>query len=269
MPITNAKKCKMFGFFTDITYICKTKTTNFLNQNQLKTKVMKKSIIWSAALLLVGALSFQSCSKEDNSKGVVPPPTYEELFVYDFAAAEAAGENPTNFNGNASKGQGFYGWEKEGKTDSKRSDYKGYEWAEGSVLPAECHVWRRSDRINGNVKNGGLYCPNDREMAIDGVEAGNFVQIFYDATNAAEGSKDIIWAIGDGSSDETLVGATARATATIDGVEAETGVTPIASGAKIMVKSVTPAEKGTGYIVVKVKKNMVITKIAILKEVTK
>ncbi len=223
---------------------------------------MKKSIIFGAALMLASALSFQSCSKEDNPG----TPTYEELFVYNFAAAAAVGENPANFNGNASKGQGFYGWENSGKTDSKRSDYKGYTWAEGSVLPEVCHVWRRSDRINNNVKDGGLYCPNDREMAIDGLEAGTFVQIFYDATNAAEGSKDIIWAIGDGSSDNTLVGVTARATATINGVEAETGVTPIASGAKIMIKSVTPAEKGTGYIVVKVKKKMVITKILIGKD---
>ncbi|MBQ7414415.1 MAG: hypothetical protein IJV09_03185, partial [Prevotella sp.] len=54
------------------------------------------------------------------------------------------------------------------------------------------------------------------------------------------------------------------ATATIGGVEAVPGETAIASGAEILVKSVTPAVKGTGYIVIQVKKNMVISKITIL-----
>jgi hypothetical protein len=68
-----------------------------------------------------------------------------------------------------------------------------------------------------------------------------------------------IWAIGDGSSESIDV----RATATIDGIEAVTGQTEIPSGAVIDVKTVTPAVKGTGYIVFKVRKNMVVTKIVI------
>ena len=216
---------------------------------------MKKSFIFGAALMLMGALSFQSCSQEDNAGSPVTPaePIYEETFVYDFAEAAKAGENPANFNGNQNNGQGFYGWEKADKTDSKRNDYKGYTWAEGSVLPEECHVWRRSDRINGNIVEGGLKCPSDKEMAIDGLEAGSYVQIFY------EGG-DVVWAIGDGSS-EQLEGA--RATALIDGQEAVTGETVIPSESKIVVTSVTPAVKGTGYIVFKVKKNMIISKIVI------
>ena len=126
------------------------------------------------------------------------------------------------------------------------------------MLPQVCQVWRRSDRINGNVKDGGLYCPSDKEMAIDGLNVGDKVIIVYDAENAT--NKDIIWAIGDGSSDAL---GTARATATIDGVEAVTGVTEIPSGAIISIETVTPAVKGTGYIVFKVKKNMVIKKITI------
>lgn len=187
---------------------------------------------------------------------------YQVAYTYDFAAAEAAGENPTNFNGNQSNGQGFYGWETAEKTDSRRNDYKGYVWAEGSVLPKECHVYRRSDRINGNIKNGGLYCPSDKEMAIDGLDVGYIVEIFYDASNAADGSKEMIWAIGDGTSEE---GGAVRATAIIGGIAAETGKTAIPSGTKIEVLSVTPAVKGSGYIVFKVKKNMVITKIVITK----
>ncbi|MBR6867660.1 MAG: hypothetical protein IKN02_05480 [Prevotella sp.] len=63
----------------------------------------------------------------------------------------------------AANGQAFYGWENPERNDSKRQDYKGYEWAEGSVLPEVCHVWRRSDRINGNVAgNGRLKCPPPR-----------------------------------------------------------------------------------------------------------
>ncbi len=185
----------------------------------------------------------------------------ENAIVYDFEAAAAAGENPANKNGSAANGQAFYGWENEGKTDSKRQDYKGYEWAEGSVLPEECHIWRRSDRINGNVAGyGGLNCPSNKEMAIDGLEAGCKVIIVYDAENATD--KEIIWAIGDGSSDETLEGP--RATATINGVEAVTGETTIASGAEILVNSVTPAENGTGYIVFQVKKGMIIQQIAVI-----
>lgn len=188
--------------------------------------------------------------------GFGTPVLYETLFTYDFAAAAAVGENPGNFNGNQNNGQGFYGWEKADKTDSRRNDYKGYTWAEGSVLPADCHVYRRSDRINGNIKEGGLYCPNDREMAIDGLEPGYLVEIFY------EGEGNMMWAIGDGTSEE---GGVVRATALINGAEAVTGETEFTSGAGILVKSVTPAVKGTGYIVFKVKKGMVITKVIISK----
>ena len=224
---------------------------------------MKKFNYLFSAAAIAAAMLMTSCNKEDNP--VTPAqPQYQALFTYDFAAAAAAGENPDNFNGNQNNGQGFYGWEKADKTDSKRNDYKGYTWAEGSVLSEECHVWRRSDRINNNVKNGGLYCPNNREMAVDGLEVGYVVEITYDNAEAADDAKDIIWAIGDGTSEGGP--GSARATATIDGVEAVTGVTPIASGAKIEVKSVTPAEKGTGYIVFQVKKNMVIKKIVISKK---
>ncbi len=183
-----------------------------------------------------------------------------DAIVYDFEAAADAGENPANKNGSANNGQAFYGWENPEKTDSKRQDYKGYEWAEGSVLPEECHVWRRSDRINGNIGDGGLKCPNNREMAIDGLNPGDKVIIVYDAENATD--KEIIWAIGDGTTDGGP--GVVRATATINGVEAVTGETTIASGAEIVVNSVTPADNGTGYIVFQVKKGMIIQQIAVI-----
>ena len=195
----------------------------------------------------------------------------DDAIVYDFAAEQAliaAGTvtKPSNVGGSAANGQAFYGWENPEKTDSKRQDYKGYAKAEGSVLPEECHVWRRNDRYDQDASwtnVGGLTCPNDREYAIDGLGAGDKVIIVYDASAAAEDSKDMIWAIGDGSSDQSLTGP--RATATIGGVEAVTGTTTIASGAEILVNSVTPAENGTGYIVFKVKKGMIINQIAIIK----
>ena len=183
-----------------------------------------------------------------------------DAIVYDFEAAAAAGENPANLNGSAANGQAFYGWEKSDKTDSKRQDYKGYTWAEGSVLPEACHVWRRSDRINGNMTEGGLKCPNNREVAVDGLKAGDKVIIVYDAVDATD--KNIIWAIGDGTSEGGP--GTDRATATIDGTDAVIGETTIASGAEILVNSVTPAENGTGYIVFQIKKNMIINQIAII-----
>ena len=188
-----------------------------------------------------------------------------DAIVYDFEAAADAGENPGNKNGSAANGQAFYGWENAEKTDSKRQDYKGYEWAEGSVLPEECHVWRRSDRINGNVaNNGGLKCPSNKEMAIDGLNPGNKVIIVYDAENATD--KEIIWAIGDGTAEGGP--GTVRATATINGVEAVSGTTTIASGAEITINSVTPADNGSGYIVFQVKKGMVIKQIAIVQSTT-
>ena len=187
----------------------------------------------------------------------------EGSIVYDFEAAADAGENPGNKNGSAANGQAFYGWEKSDKTDNKRQDYKGYEWAEGSVLPEVCHVWRRSDRINGNVAgNGGLQCPSDKEMAIDGLVAGDRIVIVYDATNASDQNKNIIWAIGDGTSAGGP--GEVRAKATINGVEAVTGQSVIPSGALIQVNKVTPAENGSGYIVFKVFKDMVIKQIVVI-----
>lgn len=369
----------------------------------------KTNFFYAAAIALVSAFGMQSCSVEDNPSESIEP--VKGPYVYDFAAAFDAEENPGNLNGSAANGQAFFGWEKADKTDSKRQDYKGYEWAEGSVLPQICHIWRRSDRINGNIKEGGLYCPSDKEMAIDGLQSGSTVQIFYNAPekvvetslkdvpfgtwsawvdgelttpsnpdwhegesnglpygdgsviryadlsgfsklivhvtegtprflfnrdvdegqwaeNEAEShlidntkggwsakyfssetqedgstiwtvdlalmvkekghahlhcikggnwqnctatsmklegfptADNMIWAIGDGTSGNDGV---VRTTALIDGVEAVTGETEIPSGAKMVVKSVTPAEKGTGYIVFKVKKNMVITKVIITK----
>ena len=178
--------------------------------------------------------------------------------VYDFEAAANAGENPTNKNGSSGNGQQFYGWESETVKDYARNDYKGYLWATGSKLPEVCHVWRRGDRINGNIGNGGLKCPNNRQMAVDGLTAGLTVTIIYDATNATD--KEIVWAIGDGSSSQLTQ---PRATATINGVEAVPGVTTIKSGDVITVNSVTEAQNGSGYIVFKVMENMVIKKIII------
>lgn len=230
---------------------------------------MKKFSFFLSAAALMFAGAFTSCSNEDNAtgNGTTEPPTaevevevFKADFTYDFAAAAAAGENPGNVNGSANNGQAFYGWESASKTDSKRQDYKGYAWAEGSALPEVCHVWRRSDRINGNIGDGGLKCPNDREMAIDGLEEGSVVVITY----TAEAGNECFWAIGDGTSVE---GQSVRATATIDGVEAVTGETVIPSGKQIVIKSVTPADKGTGYFVFKVKKGTVITKVEIGKVV--
>ena len=181
--------------------------------------------------------------------------------VYDFEAAANAGENPVNKNGSEVNGQKFYGWENETYTDRERKDYKGYEYAEGSVLPEVCHVWRRSDRMDASaskISNGGLQCPNNREMAVDGLTEGLTVTIIYDATNATD--KEIVWAIGDGSSQSL---GEPRAKAIINGAEAVAGTTTIKSGDVITVTKVTPAANGSGYIVFKVKANMVIKKIII------
>ena len=179
--------------------------------------------------------------------------------VYDFEAAANASENPANKNGSSANGQQFYGRESETVKDYARNDYKGYEYAEGSKLPEVCHVWRRSDRINGNVSGyGGLKCPSNRLMAVDGLTEGLTVTIIYDATDATD--KEIVWAIGDGSSQSL---GEPRAKAIINGAEAVPGTTTIKSGDVITVTKVTPAANGSGYIVFAVKADMVIKKIII------
>ncbi len=225
---------------------------------------MKKSFIFGAALMLVSAFGLQSCSKEDNAGSPTEEaaPVYDEITVYDFEAEQAliaAGtvEKPGNFNGNQNNGQGFNAY-----SVKIRNDYKGYTKKEGSTLPDVCQIWRRSDRFDQDASwdtAGGVKMPNDREFAIDGLEAGNYVQIFY------EGG-DIVWAVGEKDAEGNAVGVgegTPVATALINGVEAVSNETVIPSEAKIVVTSVTPAVKGTGYIVFKVKKNMVISKIVI------
>ena len=223
---------------------------------------MKKFNYLCGAAFACAAMFMVSCSVHDDPVPNNDAPQYEVLFTYDFAAACDAGENPGNLNGSAKNGQAFYGWEGAEKADSKRQDYRGYEWAEGNVLPEECHVWRRSDRINNNVKDGGLACPSNKEMAIDGLEVGYIVEINYDNTNAADDAKSIIW-VGAINAETG-----ARYTATVNGAEAVSGETAIASGDKIEVTAIEPAENGTtGYIVVQVKKNMVIKSIVISKKI--
>ena len=235
---------------------------------------MKKLSLFASALALMLCGTFTSCSVEDNAvegNGTVDPPTKEievEEFVasltYDFAAEQAliaAGtvEKPGNVGGSEANGQAFFGWESDNKTDSKRQDYKGYSKKDGSTLPETCNIWRRSDRFDQDASwntEGGVKMPNDRQFAIDGLEEGSIVVITYTSADESQ----IVWAIGDGSSQKLE---TARATATIDGVEAVPGETAIPSGAIIAIKSVTPAANGTGYIVLQVKKNMVISKIEI------
>ena len=200
--------------------------------------------------------------------GEEPQPVAD--IIYDFAAEQAliaAGtvEKPGNFNGNQNNGQGFNAY-----SVKIRNDYKGYVKKEGSTLPETCNIWRRSDRFDQDASwnvAGGVNMPNNREFVIDGLTPGSKVVIEYDATNAAEGSKNIIWAVGENNKLGEAVGAGEGipvTTATIGGVEAVPGETAIASGAEILIKSVTPAVKGTGYMVIQVKKNMLISKISIL-----
>ena len=92
-------------------------------------------------------------------------------YVYNFAGAQAAGETPLV---KLNQSGGFYIWERDDKVDSKRQDFRGYTNYKGSNLAAACHVWRRTDAYDNASTwvDGGLYCPNDREMVIDGVAHG-------------------------------------------------------------------------------------------------
>ena len=181
----------------------------------------------------------------------IKPAKKQSDAVYDFAAAAEAGENPENMNGSTKNGGVFCGWESVSKTDSKRQDYRGYQNYTGTNLPEECHVWRRSDRINNNVKDGGLFCPADREMAINNLESGDKIVIDFDATNAA-GDK-LLWVPGKGAEPQAVavVGKSDRS--------AVSGITQIASGDTIFF-----INGAKDYFVFKVLKNMVIKKITII-----
>ena len=233
-----------------------------------KHTIMKKvNYLFGIAAIAI-AMVMSSCAKEDNPVG----PQYQTLCTYDFAAEQAliaAGivEKPSNVNGNQNNGQGFNAY-----SIKIRNGYKGYAKKEGSTLPDVCTIWRFTDRFDQDAswnEVGGVKMPNNREFAIDGLKAGYIVEIIYDATNASDDAKELIWAVGEVDAEGNAINdgtGTPVATALIDGVEAVPGVTPITSGAKIELKSVTPAVKGNeGYIVIQVKKNMVINKIIISK----
>ena len=171
--------------------------------------------------------------------------------VYNFAAAADAEEAVTNLNGSTANGGVFYGWESVSKPDSKRQDYKGYENYTGTNLPKECHVWRRNDRISGNLWKGGLVCPNNKEMAINGLEPGYKIVIDFDAKDAA-GDK-LLWVPGKGAEPQAVavVGNADRS--------AVSGITEIASGDTIYFVS-----GAKDYFVFKVLKDMIIKKITII-----
>ena len=217
---------------------------------------MKKKLLSFLSLMVIAIFAFAATKGLQKADAA---PEDDTRIVYDFAAAAAAGENPANKNGSAANGQKFYGWESADKTYSGRQDYKGYEWAEGSVLPEVCHVWRRSDRINGNMTAAdaevkGLKCPSQKEMAIDGLTAGKKVVIEY------EGEGQILYATGVDYADPT---ATPNTVAIVgDGTKAAiSGTTTIASGTPIHIVSTDG-----GYFVFRVLKDMVITKITISDE---
>ena len=239
------------GLVDETTNVGEGKTYNFILKNSTSGfKTYTFTATWEPNAEASSGWTLKIEGKDARSAGEVEIP--EGAIVYDFAAAAAAGENPANVNGSTTNGTAFYAWESDSKTNSLRQDYKGYAYAEGSVLPEECRVWRRGDRINGTIVEGGLNCPNDKEVAINGVNAGDKVIFVYDASAATD--KDILWVVatGEGSEEHTTA-------ATVDGVTAVTGTTTIASGSVIEVTSTN-----CNYFVVKVKKGMVISKIAVV-----
>lgn len=217
---------------------------------------MKKFNYLFSAAAIAAAMLMTSCNKEDNP--VTPQPQYQALFTYDFAAA--AGENTKNLNGNQNAGQGFHWWRTAEDQDRARNEWKGYKAEETPSLPGECHVWI-NNRFDNLLVEGGLKC-HDGAIAVDGLDDGYVVTVYYDASGAAEDAKNIIWAAASDSED-TVNGSTA----TIDGSPAVSGTTTIASGKEIIVNKVVKAKASeTGYIVFQIKKNMIISKIVISKK---
>ena len=93
---------------------------------------------------------------------------------------------------------------------------------------------------------GGLNCPSDKEMVIDGLENHSTVTITYDAENAAD--KELLYVLGIES----------KTQAQVNYASAVPGETTISSGDVIEVPYTED-----GYIAVKVKKGMIISEIKI------
>lgn len=147
---------------------------------------MKKTkFLYASAIMMACAFGMQSCSVEDNPAESID--SVKGPYVYDFAAVAEAGQNPVKFNGNNASGQGFPWWESAEDPDRDRNGYKGYKWEEGSLLPEVCHVWLFNNQINNNVTDGGLQVTqNSCAVAIDGVQSGSTVKIFYTAPEKAD-----------------------------------------------------------------------------------
>lgn len=199
-------------------------------------------------LLMFGALSLSAEAQAQ-----------ETTFTYDLTKAYKPSVALNNFN----CGWAFYSYEKEGKTDSKRQDYKGY--AVDSVsksigLPEECHVWVRNPRLVQTINDAGFYnAGNDgRNMAVDGLTAGDKVIFKYTSESDDETKTKMIYATG----------ASGLTCALINGDTLRAGLSVINSGDTIVIDSakfVNSKNVEDGYISVLLYKKMAVASLKILK----
>lgn len=199
-------------------------------------------------LLMFGALSLSAAAQAQ-----------ETTFTYDLTKAYKPSVALNNFN----CGWAFYSYEKEGKTDSKRQDYKGY--AVDSVsksigLPEECHVWVRNPRLVQTINDAGFYNDgNDgRNMAVDGLTAGDKVIFKYTSESDDETKTKMIYATG----------ASGLTCALINGDTLRAGLSVINSGDTIVIDSakfVNSKNVEDGYISVLLYKKMAVASVKILK----
>ena len=197
-------------------------------------------------LLMFGALSLSAAAQAQ-----------ETTFTYDLTKAYKPSVALNNFN----CGWAFYSYEKEGKTDSKRQDYKGY--AVDSVsksigLPEECHVWVRNPRLVQTINDAGFYNDgNDgRNMAVDGLTAGD--KVIFKYTSESDDETKMIYATG----------ASGLTCALINGDTLRAGLSVINSGDTIVIDSakfVNSKNVEDGYISVLLYKKMAVASVKILK----
>lgn len=199
-------------------------------------------------LLMLGMLSLPAASQAQQT-----------TFTYDLVKAYKPSVALNNFN----CGWAFYSYEKEGKTDSKRQDYKGY--AVDSVsksigLPEECHVWVRNPRLVQTINDAGFYNDgNDgRNMAVDGLTSGDKVIFKYTSESDDETKTKMIYATG----------ASGLTCALINGDTLRAGLSVINSGDTIVIDSakfVNSKKVEDGYISVLLYKKMAVASVKILK----
>jgi len=179
--------------------------------------------------------------------------------TYDLVKAYKPSVSLTNYN----CGWAFYSYEKEGKEDSKRQDYRGYatdSLSKAVGLPDECHVWVRNPRLVQTINDAGFFNSNNdgRNFVVDGLTKGDKVIFKYTSEATDSAKMKMIYATSASGMTCALIGT--------DTLKA--GLSVINSGDTILIDSakfVNSKNVEDGYISVLLYKQMAVASVKIVK----